>query len=118
MPTHLEIGQAGEKMAEAWLAERGFTVIHRNWRCGGQDEIDLIAIKNERLHFVEVKYRTSLYAGPPEAAVTKQKIKILMRGIEQYLHKHKGYDDFRLNVLAITHLPGSEPEYFFIEDVT
>lgn len=118
MPTHLEIGQAGEKLAEAWLADQGFVIVHRNWRCGGKEEIDLIATKDGRLHFVEVKFRSSTFGGHPEAAVTKQKIKLLMRGIEQFLHRHPQYDDFRLDVLSITQLPDKEAEYFFIEDVT
>lgn len=118
MATHLEIGKAGEKLAEDYLVAQGYTVIARNWRCGGKEEIDLIATKDDRLHFVEVKYRTSTYGGHPEAAVSKQKIKVLLRGIEQFLYRYKEYDDFRLDVLAITQLPGKEAEYFFIEDVT
>lgn len=118
MATHLEIGKAGEKLAEEYLVKNGFAVIHRNWRCGGHEEIDLIATKDGKLHFVEVKYRTSTFGGPPEAAVTKQKIRVLMRGIEQFLYRYKEYDDFRLDVLSITQLPGKEAAYFFIEDVT
>lgn len=118
MATHLEIGKAGEKLAEEYLIKNGFTIIGRNWRCGGHEEIDLIATKADKLHFVEVKYRSSAYVGHPEAAVTKQKIKILLRGIEQFLYRHKQYDDFRLDVLSITQLLGREANYFFIEDVT
>ncbi len=118
MATHLEIGKAGEAMAEKYLVQAGFTIIQRNWRCGGKEEIDLIATRDGKLHFVEVKYRTSTFAGHPEAAVTKQKIKILLRGIEQFLFRFKQYDDFRLDVLSITQPPGKEAEYLFIEDVT
>lgn len=118
MATHLEIGKAGEKLAEDYLVERGYTIIGRNWRCGGKEEIDLIATKDEKLHFIEVKYRSSTFGGHPEAAVTKQKIKVLMRGIEQFLYRHKEYDDFRLDVLSITQPPGKKADYFFIEDVT
>lgn len=117
MATHLEIGQAGEKLAEAYLAERGYGVLHRNWRCG-REEIDLIVLKDNRLHFVEVKYRSSDYAGHPEEAVTRKKVQTLLRGVEQFLHRHPQYDDFRLDILSITQKPGAEAEYFFIEDVT
>lgn len=117
MPTHSEIGQAGEKLAEAWLAERGHKTLHRNWRCG-HEEIDLITVKNNRLHFVEVKYRTSTYGGHPEVAVNKQKLRTLFRGIENYLYKNPQYNDFRFDILSITQPPGKEAEYFLIEDVT
>jgi putative endonuclease len=117
MATHLEIGKTGEKLAENYLVQNGYTILHRNWRCGGHEEIDLIATKNNMLHFVEVKYRSSTYGGHPEAAVNKQKTKILLRGIEQFLYTHKQYDDFRLDILAITQLPNRDAEYFFIGDV-
>lgn len=117
MATHLEIGKAGERLAEAYLVERGFAILHRNWRCG-KEEIDLIATKNGKLHFVEVKYRSSTFAGHPEEAVTRKKISVLLRGIQQFLQTYPQYDDFRLDILSITQLPGTEAEYYFIEDVT
>jgi putative endonuclease len=117
MATHIDIGKAGEKLAEEWLIEKGFSIIARNWRYG-KDEIDLIASFNEMLHFVEVKCRSSNYHGHPEEAVNKKKIKTLLRGIEQYLFIHPQYDDFRLDILSITQIAGKETEYFFIEDVT
>ena len=101
MPSHLEIGRAGERLAEAFLVEKGFTILYRNWRCG-HEEIDLIATKDEMLHFVEVKFRSSNHFGHPEEAVNKQKIKTLMRAIEQFLYQHPHYYDFRLDVLSIT----------------
>ena len=117
MASHIETGKAGEKLAEEWLVENGYAITGHNWRCG-KDEIDLIATKNGMLHFVEVKCRTSNYIGHPEEAVNKKKIRILLRGIEQYLFLHPQYNDFRLNILSITQIPGREAEYFFIEDVT
>lgn len=117
MASHIEIGKVGEKLAELWLVEKGYTIIDHNWRCG-KDEIDLIATKDGMLHFVEVKCRSSNFIGHPEEAVNKKKIKILLRGIEQYIFLHPQYNDFRLDILSITQIPGSEAEYFFIEDVT
>jgi len=117
MPSHLEIGKAGEKLAEDFLITKGFTILHRNWRCG-HEEIDLIGVQNNLLHFIEVKFRSSDYHGHPEEAVTKKKIRTLMRGVEQYLHQNPQYNDFRLDILAITQKSGREAEYFFIEDVT
>jgi putative endonuclease len=117
MPSHLEIGKAGEKLAEAYLAEKGFTILHRNWRCG-HEEIDLIATKEEMLHFVEVKYRSSDVYGHPEEAVTRKKIKTLLRAVEQFLYQHPHFCDFRMDILSITEKENKEADYFFIEDVT
>jgi putative endonuclease len=117
MAAHLELGKAGEKLAELHLAENGFTILHRNWRCG-HEEIDLIATKNNLLHFIEVKFRSSDQHSYPESAVNKKKIKILLRAIDQFLFSNPQYDDFRLDILAITQMGNEEPSYFFIEDVT
>lgn len=110
MATHIDIGKAGEKLAEEWLAKKGYTIIGRNWRYG-KDEIDIIATYNDMLHFVEVKFRSANYHGHPEEAVNKKKIKALLRGIEQYLFMHQQYNDFRLDILSITQLPGQEAAY-------
>src|SRR5829696_6876023 len=98
MASHLEIGKEGEKLAEMYLAERGFQMLHRNWRYG-RYEIDLIATRNEKLHFVEVKFRSRNQFGNPEEAVTKKKIRSLLQAIDQSLFLHPKWDDFRLDVL-------------------
>ena len=58
MAVHNQLGKKGEDMAEAYLLQIGYQVLHRNWR-HSHYEIDIIAIKNEVLHFVEVKLRSS-----------------------------------------------------------
>ena len=116
MASHLEIGKAGEKLAEAYLVDAGYKILHRNWRCG-HEEIDLIASRDCQLHFVEVKYRSSNHHGHPEEAVNKKKIRTLLKAIDQFLYQHPQYNDFRLDVLAITE-KREGVEYFFIEDVT
>lgn len=117
MASHLEIGKEGEKLAEAYLAERGYTVLHRNWR-HGRYEIDLVMTKNGMLHFIEVKFRSYTHFGPPEDAVNKKKIKSLLQAIEQFLFLYPQYDDFRLDVLSITQQSPDDVAYFLIEDVT
>ena len=117
MATHVDVGKAGEKLAATYLAENGYTILQQNWRYSYY-EIDLIAIKNNLLHFVEVKYRSTNWSGFPEEAVNKKKIKDLLRAIDQYLFLNPKYDNFHLDILAITELPNKPAEYFLIEDVT
>lgn len=117
MASHLDIGKEGEKLAEVYLAERGYKMLHRNWR-HGRYELDLVATKNGMLRFVEVKFRSYTQFGRPEEAVTKKKIKSLMQAIEQYLYLYPQYEDFRLDVVSIVQHTRDEVEYFLIEDVT
>ena len=60
-----DTGFLGENIASAHLLELGFEILERNWRYKHL-EIDIIASKENLLHIVEVKTRTSLLFGYPE----------------------------------------------------
>jgi len=79
MAQHNKLGEQGEQMAEAFLQKQNYTVLHRNWR-HSHYEIDIIAIKNNVLHIVEVKIRSSKKYGHPEEAVTKKKVSEFITG--------------------------------------
>lgn len=48
------LGDRGEKMIAGFLACNGYEVVAKNWRCRHL-EIDIIAVKDNTVHFVEVK---------------------------------------------------------------
>jgi len=56
--TSLETGRKGESLAEKYLISIGFKILEKNWRWR-KCEIDLIAIHNETIVFIEVKTRGS-----------------------------------------------------------
>ena len=56
MASHNELGKDGEEMAARWLENKGYEILHRNWR-HSHYEIDIVAAKASFLHFVEVKAR-------------------------------------------------------------
>ncbi len=87
MAEHIEVGNAGEDLAAKYLIEKGYQVLERNWRYGN-DEIDIIAQKDEILAIVEVKTRRSDYYGAPYTAVNKAKQKFMIRAAEAYLNKY------------------------------
>ncbi|MDP8937634.1 MAG: YraN family protein [Actinomycetota bacterium] len=58
-------------MAE-WYAERGYTVLARNWRCPS-GELDLVVRRGRTVVFCEVKTRSSTAFGAPVEAVTPVK---------------------------------------------
>ncbi|RNL79837.1 YraN family protein [Nocardioides marmorisolisilvae] len=66
------LGRWGERVAERYLTDRGFTVLARNWRCG-LGEIDLVLRDDDTLVVCEVKTRRSLEFGHPVAAVDEAK---------------------------------------------
>ncbi len=116
MASHNEIGVIGENLAAAWLVKNGFAILHRNWR-HRHHEIDIIAMREGKLHFIEVKCRNYSRYGHPEDSVNKKKFRYLKRAADQYLHMNPGNKWIQYDILAITLSRYKETEYFFIEDV-
>lgn len=116
MAVHNQLGKEGEQMAAAYLVQKGYAILQRNWRYG-QLEVDIIALKGNVLHFVEVKLRRTNRYGYPEESVGKQKLRYLMRAADQYLYLNPQYKKICFDILAITAPADGTPEYFLIEDV-
>ncbi|MFL5774126.1 MAG: YraN family protein [Flavisolibacter sp.] len=116
MACNTELGRGGEQLAVDWLTGKGYTILHRNWRYR-QFEIDIVALKNEMPHFVEVKYRSSQQYGYPEAGVQGKKKSAIFRAVNEFMFRHPAYRDFRVDILSIYEKKKGDAEYFFIEDV-
>lgn len=84
MSDKLHLGKHGEDFAAAILAEQGYTITERNYRCK-IGEIDIIAEKEDELCFVEVKTRRSERFGRPAEAVNGEKQKQLRRVASWYM---------------------------------
>jgi putative endonuclease len=109
-------GNKGEDIAEKWLAEKGYTILHRNWRFKHW-EVDIIASLGKKLHFVEVKTRTSYRFGKPEESITKDKMSNLKNAAEEYLYQNPEWKYIQFDVMAITLKEEEVLEVFLIEDV-
>ena len=116
MALHIDFGKLGEQLAEDFLINKGYTILHRNWRYSHY-EIDIVALKNDLPHFVEVKTRSSKQFGEPEESVNKKKIRSLLQAADEFLFQHPQYKNFHIDILSITIHSQQEPKYFFIEDV-
>ena len=118
MARHNDLGRWGEELAAGWLTKKGFLLLHRNWR-HGRSEVDIIAIKEDVYHFIEVKCSQGDAYGPPEERVGKAKLRRMMRGGSHWLYQHPIPPGCRVqyDVLAIQLLHGI-PEYFLFEDVS
>lgn len=77
------IGMQGERFAAHILEENGFRILCRNFRCR-MGELDIIAAKEERIHFIEVKTRMGSGAGHPAEAVTEEKQTAIRRAASYY----------------------------------
>lgn len=115
MGKHNETGTRGERIAEEYLANKGFTILHRNWR-NARKEIDLIALDGKELVFVEIKTRGGLAFGFPEEAVTIAKQAHLRAGANAYLEQHPQYATARFDVISILFRYGAIKEVVHLRD--
>lgn len=79
-----KIGQEQEELVAEYLKEQGYVILKRNFHCP-IGEIDLIALHQEYLVFIEVKYRKTLREGYPEEAVTPTKQKKISKTALWYM---------------------------------
>jgi len=81
------LGQRGETAAVRYLKRQGFTIIAASQR-ERIGEIDIIAVENRVLVFVEVKTRESTARGRPTDAVDADKQRRLTRLALGYLRRN------------------------------
>lgn len=100
MAKHNETGIKGEQIAENFLLNNGYNVLHRNW-CHGKKEVDIIAERAGTLIFIEVKTRTSSSFGFPEEAVGISKAGYLKAAAEAFLDEHPIYTKIQFDIISI-----------------
>jgi len=100
MAEHLDTGKLGEDKAAAFLEDKGFEILARNFRFR-HSEIDIISQKNKILTFVEVKTRTNVSFGMPEEFVDATKRRLIMKAAEQYIFDTDWHGDIRFDVISV-----------------
>lgn len=102
MKNSRQIGLDKEKLAAAYLIDLGYAVLTTNFR-SRFGEIDIVAMDNGELVFIEVKYRSSERYGSPFDAVDFHKQKKICRTALAYLMLNHIKDDvpLRFDVIGI-----------------
>lgn len=117
------LGDRGEALAADYLEARGYRVLERNYRYE-RAEVDLVCFlpaddyeAGGQLVFVEVKTRTGLGFGSPEAAVTPEKQRQLRKAAEAYLHERRlEGSPARFDVVAVVLHNEGDPAVEHFED--
>lgn len=93
-------GKLGEDLGETYLKNLGYRILERNFQ-SPFGEIDLIAVHEGSLVFVEVKSRQDASFGFPEEAINRRKKIQLARLASWYLSRYPKFPQVRFDVLAI-----------------
>ena len=103
-------GFNAENLACEYLQKLGFEILSRNFhsRFG---EIDIIAKKDEILHFVEVKATNGEYE--TQYRLTKSKFEKILKTINFFMMKENFSNEFQIDFLGI-----SKNSVNFIENIS
>ena len=95
------IGDAGEDIAARFLESKWYEILEKNFRVRGW-EIDLIAKKEEKYFFVEVKFRKNSDFSHPLELFDFRKAKPFMRTFFEYIsEKNIDEDDCQIDLIGI-----------------
>ena len=97
---HVARGRRGEELAAGFLRRQGFEIRARNYRWS-RAEVDLVAFRQNRLHFVEVKARAWRDVDLARAAVDRRKQAFVMGAAGRYMEDHAWEGDFQFDVVVV-----------------
>lgn len=116
MAEHNILGKHGEAWAVQFLIEHNFNILAVNWR-HSYYEIDIIAFKENMLHFIEVKTRHNNEFTYPEESVNRKKMNHLKMAADYFLEQNAQYKWIQYDVIAIMAADNFPAQIEFIEDV-
>lgn len=117
MASHNDLGKWGEQMAREYLIAQGYAIAEEN-RHLGHKEVDLIAIKDGIIAFVEVKTRHDNFLDPADA-IDSKKIHNIVRAADSYIRQTQSRLNPRFDVILIIGTPDTShtlehiPDAFF-----
>jgi len=99
--TNKIIGQTGERLAASFLKKQGYRIVEKNW-VSPVGEIDIIAIEEKCLVFIEVKTRGGAEFGLPIEAVNKTKQRKIINSATYYAQMNNCLDaPIRFDVVSV-----------------
>jgi putative endonuclease len=102
MAQHMLFGKEAENEAVRFLKEKGYEILHRNWRYL-KAEIDIIALTPDKnqIAIVEVKARKKNPLVEPELAVNRKKKNMLISGADQFVISNDIELECRFDIISI-----------------
>ncbi len=99
-------GSLYEDRAAEFLEENLYKILEKNYH-GRYGEIDLIALKDGQIIFIEVKYRETSEYGYGVEAIDKKKARRIYKTAEEYLIKNH-IEDYDIRFDCISYLKNEQ----------
>ena len=110
------VGKLGEDLAASYLEKKGYQILERNFKIR-VGEVDIVAVDNDVVVFVEVKARSGVGFGIPAEAVTVRKQQQISKAALAYINNHSLQDcDARFDVVSVLIKDNETPQIELIEN--
>jgi putative endonuclease len=109
------VGVLGEKVATKYLIEHGYSILEKNyWRKWG--ELDIVASKDGKMHFVEVKtfsydtksdleYSLTQESWRPEEQVHTFKMRQIAKALHTWIAENQYEGEWQIDVVGVRIVP-------------
>ena len=115
MPAPKDIlGKKGEDAACKYLVDNGFTISDRNKRYG-RKELDIVAVKNNTVHIIEVKTRNSEIDSIRDI-IGSRKQRNIIEATDAYIEEKSVISRIIFDVITVVYNTGREPQIEHIQD--
>jgi len=104
-----KLGKLAEDLAVEFLKKQNFKIVERNFY-SKFGEIDIIAFKEEVLHFIEVKSGKNF---APVYNITFDKLRKIIKTANYFLMKNSFFGDYQIDAIII-----KNDEIELIENIT
>lgn len=101
-----KVGNAGEKLIVEYIKSKEYYILDTNFR-SGRNEVDIIALDNKVLVFIEVKSRKNKDYCEAREAVNRNKQVNIYKVARSYISKTRVlYDEIRFDVAEVYYESG------------
>lgn len=111
MALHNELGKWGEQVAREYLLRQGYAIGGENLRIAGV-ELDFIAMKDDRVCFVEVKTRSTDFVDPV-SSIDRRKQARLVKAADTYIRTYNLPLEPQFDIILVI----GSPESFTVEHI-
>lgn len=101
MSTNYSTGHEAEQVAARYLESKGFVIEEINWKTPAC-EVDIIAVKDKVMYFVEVKYRKSSDQGSGFDYITPKKLQQMKFAAACWVQMNKYHGDYEIAAIELS----------------
>src|SRR3990167_8939884 len=94
------LGKVAEGIASNYLSNLGFEIIDQNWKTR-MCEIDIVAQKDKRIYFVEVKYRKNDSHGTGLEYITSKKLTQMKFAAQMWVADSRWQGEYSLGAIEV-----------------